>query len=321
VITLYLVDYNNLVHRFKATNSETVKLPSGVIVNVSVLRGVINFIRNFNFNRLIFCLDGEPVKTQQIMPEYKANRDHDLVDKPELDAANYDIINLALYTANKYEKPACFAYLPGYEADQVISSLVYATHRPELRDKEIPNTVESDVRLKCLRAFESLQYRYTNPDRIIIASSDADLSQLRALPEVYKDINYMGYKFEESVPASAGAVPPETIPVYKAFVGDTSDNIKGVITGRTKVTTTQLKELLTKHIRNASELTQFLRGELYHPELENLSRFISESGVADQVSVNLKVALLTFIATPFIITKPCITDEACEELLLKFKIK
>ena len=192
--TLLLVDSHALIHRFFHA-LPPLNTPSGQ--PISAIYGLANIVlKIFREQKpdYIAATFDRPEKTfrEEIFKEYKATRKKAV---PELISQ----FKLARELFDKFKIPV--VEMPGYEADDLIGSLVEKFRK------------EKDL-------------------KIIIVSGDLDLLQLVEDEKVVVQFLKKGLSdtvlYDEKAVAARYGLKPDRLPDLKGFLGDVSDNIPGV---------------------------------------------------------------------------------------------
>lgn len=201
---ILIIDAMNLFLRnFSVLNTHTTDgVPCGGLVGF--LKSLCSMIKMHNPTKVIIAFDGEKGSQARkyLYRPYKANRDHTKISNPksfrtseeEKGAKNEQITRLIDYLRTL---PVTMMIFDSLEADDVIAYLC----------KHVPNTYPDS-------------YTY-------IVSSDQDYMQLvseRVL--LYSPIKKLTYDTARVL--SEYQIHPLNLNVYKALVGDTSDNLPGV---------------------------------------------------------------------------------------------
>jgi 5'-3' exonuclease len=154
-------------------------------------------IREFKDEEMILCWEGKNNFRKKIFPDYKANRNKE-TDNPN-SKLDYDRVDRF---KDFLKHPFCNAEATGYEADDVIASLV-----DKLKGKK---------------------------EQIVIYSNDKDLLQLIDdehnvfVMKSFQDL-HKSYKWtERTVAKKFFGLHPCEFPIFLSFAGDASDNIPGV---------------------------------------------------------------------------------------------
>ena len=147
----------------------------------------------------------------------------------------------------------------------------------------------------------------TDYNSVVIGSTDSDMAQLKALGDVFMDSSWSGSKidYSDNTPKAVHNMPPATIAVYKAFLGDTSDNVPAVVpTRRGKV----IRELIIKYFQDEESFLNFcsaIRLGLNVPAgLICLKKWVMETGGVEALRRNYAVTKLRFESTPLEISYP-----------------
>lgn len=303
---LYLVDFSNWVYKFKYTFNLGVKLEGGAYVDTSVLHGFNIAIKSQRFDDIIVALDGCPIRSLDILPQYKQQREHSKSDK--MYVPKKEVLQFLTKLGEIHGKRVRVVASYGQEADQVIASVasialgkvpktqcwmadVVAREHSVKEDPYLSNYVESEFPL-------GLDTDYNS---VVIGSTDSDMAQLKAMGDVFMDSSWSGSKidYSDNTPKAVHNMPPATIAVYKAFLGDTSDNVPAVVpTRRGKV----IRELIVKYFQDEESFLNFcsaIRLGLKVPvDLICLKKWVMETGGVDALRRNYAVTKLRFESTP-----------------------
>lgn len=189
-----IVDASNNLHRFLRTPEHYSSANGGLVGFANLTRAIASVSPNA---RRIFVWDGKRSERRlSLYPEYKKNRS----PTTETEIAEF----------KEY-----------YSKFNLQKNLIVTKLLPALGGLSITfeNKEADDVIAKILQLF---------PINSLIVSEDMDLSQLCRVPHVrqwmpIKDININLENLEQVT-----GVAPELYMLYKAMIGDRSDNIKGV---------------------------------------------------------------------------------------------
>lgn len=303
---LYIVDFSNWVYKFKYTFNLGVKLEGGAYVDTSVLHGFNIAIKSQRFDDIIVALDGCPIRSLDILPQYKQQREHSKSDK--MYVPKKEVLQFLTKLGEIHGKRVRVVASYGQEADQVIASVasialgkvpktqcwmadVVAREHSVKEDPYLSNYVESEFPL-------GLDTDYNS---VVIGSTDSDMAQLKAMGDVFMDSSWSGSKidYSDNTPKAVHNMPPATIAVYKAFLGDTSDNVPAVVpTRRGKV----IRKLIVKYFQDEESFLNFcsaIRLGLKVPvDLICLKKWVMETGGVDALRRNYAVTKLRFESTP-----------------------
>lgn len=303
---LYIVDFSNWVYKFKYTFNLGVKLEGGAYVDTSVLHGFNIAIKSQRFDDIIVALDGCPIRSLDILPQYKQQREHSKSDK--MYVPKKEVLQFLTKLGEIHGKRVRVVASYGQEADQVIASVasialgkvpktqcwmadVVAREHSVKEDPYLSNYVESEFPL-------GLDTDYNS---VVIGSTDSDMAQLKAMGDVFMDSSWSGSKidYSDNTPKAVHNMPPATIAVYKAFLGDTSDNVPAVVpTRRGKV----IRELIVKYFQDEESFLNFcsaIRLGLKVPvDLICLKKWVMETGGVEALRRNYAVTKLRFESTP-----------------------
>ena len=153
-------------------------------------------------------------------------------------------------------KEVKIACSPGCEADQVISSIVYGLHNKVMRNLNASQDLTSDWMLKKFQNWDksplALKDHY---DEIVVGTTDSDIYQLLKFPKVHMSTRTNGSDYHDrTTPTAVKFCTPEQIPVYKALVGDISDNIPNVLQNKSKKTI----DLVLEVLNSLDDLNKFI---------------------------------------------------------------
>lgn len=309
---LYIVDFSNWVYKFKYTFNLGVELEGGAYVDTSVLHGFNIAIKSQRFDDIIVALDGCPIRSLDILPQYKQQREHSKSDK--MYVPKKEVLQFLTKLGEIHGKRVRVVASYGQEADQVIASVasialgkvpktqcwmadVVALEHSVKEDPYLSNYVESEFPL-------GLDTDYNS---VVIGTTDSDMAQLKAMGDVFLDSSWSGSKIDYSnnTPKAVHNMPPETIAVYKAFLGDVSDNVPAVVPTRRGKT---VRELIVKYFKEEQSFLNFcsaVRLGLKVPsELIILKKWVLETGGVDALRRNYSVTKLRFESTPLELTYP-----------------
>lgn len=309
---LYIVDFSNWVYKFKYTFNLGVELEGGAYVDTSVLHGFNIAIKGQRFDDIVIALDGCPVRSLDILPQYKQQREHSKSDK--MYVPKKEVLQFLTKLGEVYGKRVRVVASYGQEADQVIASLssialgkVPHTQRWMADAVAREHSVKEDPYLSHYIEDEHPLDLDTDYNSVVIGSTDSDMAQLKALGDVFMDSSWSGSKidYSDNTPKAVHNMPPATIAVYKAFLGDTSDNVPAVVpTRRGKV----IRELIVKYFQDEESFLNFcsaIRLGLNVPaDLICLKKWVMETGGVEALRRNYSVVKLGFESTPFILSYP-----------------
>lgn len=308
--TLYIVDYSNWVYKFKYMFDLGILDDRGARINTSVLHGFNQAIRSNRFSDIIIALDGYPSRSLSIYPQYKMNREHGKSDT--LFVSKKEVFQFLTKIGDFYGKRVRVVASYGQEADQVIASLVHmALGTKDSKDALFSSLaalddIHTDPYIgSCIEEVEPLSLG--TYDSVVIGSTDSDMAQLKAMGDVFMDSSWSGSKidYSDNTPKAVHNMPPATIAVYKAFLGDTSDNVPAVVpTRRGKV----IRELIVKYFQDEESFLNFclaIRLGLKVPvDLICLKKWVMETGGVDALRRNYAVTKLRFESTPLELSYP-----------------
>ena len=286
---LYIVDFSNWVYKFKYTFNLGVELDGGAYVDTSVLHGFNIAIKSQRFDDIVIALDGCPIRSLDILPQYKQQREHSKSDK--MYVPKKEVLQFLTKLGEVYGKRVRVVASYGQEADQV------AREHSVKEDPYLSHNVEDESPLDLDTDYNS----------VVIGSTDSDMYQLKALGDVFMDSSWSGSKidYSENTPKAVHNMPANTIAIYKAFLGDTSDNVPAVVPTRRGKT---VRDLIVRFLNTEESFLNFcscLRLGLQIPsELILLKRWVLEEGGVDALRRNYSVVKLGFESTPCILSYP-----------------
>jgi 5'-3' exonuclease len=169
-------------------------IPSGQVFGTfrRIRANIKQFTRVGQRVALVFVWDNEPVAEKAIMPEYKMNRDgHQSLEAEDLD------LRMQSFRATLECMPCTFAEAQEEEADHVIATMVMSYEKPTL-------VMSSDKDLWPLMGRDGVKMVSMRKSEVVTEAHLQDKFCLRSSKFAYK------------------------IPLYKAVMGDASDNIPKV---------------------------------------------------------------------------------------------
>ena len=300
------------MYKFKYTFNLGVELDGGAYVDTSVLHGFNIAIKSQRFDDIVIALDGCPIRSLDILPQYKQQREHSKSDK--MYVPKKEVLQFLTKLGEVYGKRVRVVASYGQEADQVIASLasialgkVPHTQRWMADAVAREHYVKEDPYLSHNVEDESPLDLDTDYNSVVIGSTDSDMYQLKALGDVFMDSSWSGSKidYSENTPKAVHNMPANTIAIYKAFLGDTSDNVPAVVPTRRGKT---VRDLIVRFLNTEESFLNFcscLRLGLQIPsELILLKRWVLEEGGVDALRRNYSVVKLGFESTPCILSYP-----------------
>ena len=218
---LILIDASWVIHRMWHVHQDlSVTLHNGTVLKSGHLYGVARLLKSLNTKHpeadIIFCLDGVAVHGMKLNPEYKANRGYGTV------ATAFDDLGVIVECAVAFARTQV-SFHRALEADEVIS-------------------------------YHTLM-NLTEYERIIVYSADGDMLQLLAAGEnvfIAKEFDTDGrlklvdlttYYEDPKYTNKFLGCRIDALPLYRAMVGDSSDNLPGFPRIRKKVA----KEIAEKY--------------------------------------------------------------------------
>lgn len=302
----YIIDFSNWNYKFLSTLSISRNL-SGVEVNVSALFGWYRAMKNLIFQDVFICLDGVPSLSRGWLPTYKGQRDKENTEGVGI--SYLTIIELLCSLGKFLNKNIHVCFVPGQEADQVMSSICHlvTNHIPKNAKilSRINNSMYPIEKDKYIRTFKSLPYRTLELDKFdgaIVASTDSDLTQLREITNVISDYSLSGKELiygEAPTPKMTHYLPPSCIPAYKMINGDVSDNVPKL---NTSFKLDELLDLIKQELNSSEKCEEFLK-ELKQGVNVRTGRmhtlFDDLQPQVKQADINFKVTHLIYYSTPF----------------------
>lgn len=218
---LILIDASWVIHRMWHVHQDlSVTLHNGTVLKSGHLYGVARLLKSLNTKHpeadIIFCLDGVAVHGMKLNPEYKANRGYGTV------ATAFDDLGVIAECAVAFARTQV-SFHRALEADEIIS-------------------------------YHTLM-NLTEYERIIVYSADGDMLQLLAAGEnvfIAKEFDTDGrlklvdlttYYEDPKYTNKFLGCRIDALPLYRAMVGDSSDNLPGFPRIRKKVA----KEIAEKY--------------------------------------------------------------------------
>lgn len=237
---LILVDASWVIHRMWHVHRDLkVTLHSGSILQSGHLYGVARLLKSLTTKYpeadIIVCLDGVAEHGKALSSDYKANRDAGSVHTA------FDDLGVLVECSLAF-KGVTVAFHRSLEADEVISYFVHS--------------------------------KKAHYDRVIIYSADGDMLQLLAAGDnifIAKEFNRDGmlslvdsnvYGTNEHYLDKFVGTDLEVLPLYRAIVGDSSDNLAGFPRIRRKVA----KEIAEKYRTTERVAGGCLAGDPLFPE-------------------------------------------------------
>lgn len=323
--TLYIADYSNWVYKFKYVFDLGVRLGDGRYINTSVLYGFKNAIKSNRFDDIIIALDGCPLRSLEILPQYKQQREHSTSDK--IYVPKREVISYLTQLGDRLGKRVRVVASYGQEADQVISSLVYLAlgkvdpGSVRFMDKLVLHSLSEDPYIgSCVEEDVPLELE-SDYDTVILGTTDSDMHQLREISGVYMDSSWNGksINFSESTPKAVHGMPPCTIAVYKAFLGDASDNVPAIVS---RSLGSKVRKIILEELNSESKFINFCNsvklGLPLSNSLELLKSWVLKGSGVKDLRRNYSVVKLRFESTPRLLKFPSYT---IEETLEKYSIK
>ncbi len=237
---LYVVDFSNWVYKFKYIFPNLTSVYCGVEYHTGVLHGFNQAIRSLSrsplsFDRVVVCLDGYPQRSYELLPQYKRQRVHETTDTVWV--SKKEVIQFLTQLGQVYGIPVSVVASYGQEADQVIASVTHlALGRVDFLDRvQVTERSANEDSYLSSYGFQATPFELgSGYDSVVIGSSDSDIYQLKGLGNVFMDSSQSGIRVDYSdfTPKAVHNLPPNLIPIYKAFVGDVSDNVPSLVQRR-----------------------------------------------------------------------------------------
>lgn len=323
---LYLIDYSNYAYKFKSVFNFKKKV-NGVEYNMSVLYGFMRCLKTNPFDHIHICLDGYPEMSLQILPSYKGQR----IKEPEegLYFPKKELIKFLTKYGEVLGKDIKVVASAGQEADQVIASQVFQIvgniNKMQMKMANLSRkTLSEDPFLKkfITNGFSQKELDLADFDTVVVGTTDSDMYQLLSLDNVMIDTTTSGKSFNmgEHTPKAVSGVMPSAIPVYKAFVGDVSDNVPAI---KLSLKNDKLINIINKHLPTKEKFNIFIdrirRGESQDSEeLNILAKMIKDTNQLKQLTANKSIVELTFVSTPFSLSYK---DYFIEDTITKYSLK
>lgn len=194
---IVLVDWSWVVYREFFANPTMAVNKNGVEIKTGSIRGAFRFLKEINEAhpeaQVYLCLDGKPLRALSVLPNYKGQRDR---ESETISVSRDRLANVFVHLPF-----AKIAHSPYQEADDTIAFL--CDMLPREADEEIV-IMSCDMDLRQLVSGEQRIYTSSGFDATGIAKEDASNAKFRI------------------------GVPPRGIPLLKAIIGDSSDNISGI---------------------------------------------------------------------------------------------
>lgn len=228
---LYLIDYSNFCYKFSSVYNLTRKV-SNIQVDVSVLYGWYRALKANPFSDIVICLDGYPKYHLSKLASYKGTRSHEA--KESVSVPRKEIIEALVGMGALLGKNISVAFIPFKEADQVIASFVHIANRAvsesslSLSKIGYPSYTEDRFLKNMVPKDMEIGFSETHYDNVcIIGTTDSDIYQLCAFKDVYIDSSTSGknVNYSNGTPKAVDNISPHLIALYKAIIGDHSDNI------------------------------------------------------------------------------------------------
>lgn len=311
---LHLIDFQNMMYRYSNAMHLSV-VYNGVTINTSALYGLVKYCKSLKAPT-IFCLEGYPKLFKSYYPEYKGTRNSEKEEEVTVPLA--DVISIASVVAAMQGIYCRFCFSPNQEADQVVASLSKAVFnkRLQLFQSEEPS---SDFYWKRLSKLE--YHKLDLPDGItdvLIKTTDSDMYQLID-EQVSLTNNLADNEGTRKTPKAVHHIAHYSIPVYKAFVGDVSDNVPNLVKEFPK---DRFLKIIEDIITDTKELDEFItktRVGVPYPGAEDLQNYLQKHKTFKQLVINRNITTLTFYSMPWSVTPPDSYD--LPSVLKKYKVR
>lgn len=303
-----------MVYRYASTMNLSVKI-NGVAVNTSILYGVLKYVKSIQ-HPTVFCLEGYPSLFKSYYPQYKGNRSKEKDD--EVQVPIFDIITCAQAVVEARGLYCKFVYSPNQEADQVVASLTKALFNERLRLFG-PGDPASDFYWKRYRKLKPVKFLYpADVDSVLIKTTDSDMYQL-IQPGVKIAKELSDNEGGTETPKAVKGIAYPAIPVYKALVGDVSDNIPNLVKDFPQK---RLFQILDDVITTRAELDHFItatQAKEKYQGAEDLQRHLLREGRLAQLKLNRNITTLDFYSMPWELRVP--DQVQAIDVIEKYKIK
>lgn len=311
---IHLIDFQNMAYRYASAMHLTSKV-SGVVIDTSVLYGLVKYVKSIQAPT-IFCLEGYPKLFRSYLPEYKGTRNKEASENNTV--PTHELIATALFAAECYGKDVQFAFAPNCEADQTVASLVEATFNPRLTVFQ-PYRPEEDFYWKRYRKLDQSQIRMPKSEEVLIKTTDSDMYQL-IRPGV-KIANQLSDNVgTTATPKAVDFVEPSEIPVRKAFLGDSSDNVPAILNKDFDIK--RFWRILHDILPTLQDLRQFIRSTELNQKVqgaEDLQLYITKNNKLKALKINQEVTTLRFFSMPWAVTVPSNYDVL--SVIEKYKLR
>lgn len=318
---LYLIDNSNFAYKYRSVHTYAKVSVSGVSVDTSVLVGYVRSLRSIIFDHIVIVLDGVPLNSLKILPEYKGQRIHEGLDT--LGVSSLEIVKFLTKLGSLLDKDIVVVANPGQEADQVIASITNlvtgkVSDFQQLMANSGRRAFSEDNILKKYSSAVITDFDYTPYSSVVIGTTDSDIMQLSS-PLVKIDNSTTGKYLSKNTASAVHGLPSYAIPFYKAIWGDISDNVPGI-------------ESLQKNKKSCEELSwidnpdkqQIILSFLYTSKDSSdiplsLKKLLLK--VKEDISTftrNWEVVHLTYVSTPFVLSFP---DYDIESTIKRYNIK
>ena len=215
---MYVIDNSNFCYKFRSVHRYSKVLVEGVLLDTSVLTGYIKSLRANIFNNIVIVLDGVPLRSKAILPNYKGTRLNS--ENINLGIPKLEVIKFLTAVGPLLGKTINVVIAPGQEADQVISSIAHLAQYDKIpEDYQFLNSIsylplDADKVLKYLNVPElDMEPYYPIKENVIIATTDSDMAQLQRFSNVYIDTSTSGKAVTDTRTAKAvQSLNPYAIP-------------------------------------------------------------------------------------------------------------
>lgn len=322
---LYVIDYSNVVYKLKNTYNLSVNI-GGVDIHTSVLYGFLRLLKsNTIASDIVVCLDGYPEQSMRVLPEYKGTRSHE--SDPKIYVPKGELIRFLTKIGERIGKNVTVLAALGEEADQVISSVCHmALGQMPVRARLYMNSHSKQVKedpylRKHVEGSVEEMWTCERYDRVVVSTTDSDMYQLKHLGPVFLDASTNGKRiiYEDTTPKAVDYIKPECIAIYKAFIGDHSDNVPSIIPSRLK---SKLRQALEYYVTSKDDVNHLLRcfrlGKCVPDVFKPFYELLQENKTLKTLLRNYEVTDLHFFSVPHKLYFP---DYVLDSTLESYKIK
>lgn len=297
--TLYLVDFSNFSYKFKST-IKSVRNVNGVTVDISVLVGFMKMLKHFPYNDIIFVLDAYPDYNLRILPFYKGQRSKE--PSEGVSCSKHEVLCFIQEYAKLLGKNVSIVAARGFEADQVISSIVWMAKGKVSETELLMKSAFDDFSPEKDRYLKRYLVDCTSEklselfaDEILIGTTDSDMYQLTSIDGVYIDTSVSGKKINSngSTPKAVDFNTPSVIPAYKAICGDISDNVPQV---PLSLKGAQLKKFVSVNFKTSNDIYKLIH---HYDKASPVIKSIIKEEHLPLINRNYKLTCLNFFTVPY----------------------